>query len=61
MLKSNKSKKAIIAYCAKRNEQILKFRQKGWSVAEIADRYQVTDARIYQILGELRKKNRKVA
>jgi Mor family transcriptional regulator len=57
----NMSKKGIVSYCAKRNEQIWKFRQKGWTVAEIADRYQITEARVYQILGEKRKKGRSKA
>lgn len=49
-----KTKKGIVSYCAKRNEQIWKFRQKGWTMREIADRYQITDARVSQIITEMR-------
>lgn len=45
----------------KRNEQILKFREKGWTVLEIAQRYKITDVRVYQIIAAQRRKAAKAA
>lgn len=37
---------------AKRNEQIIKFRDRGWTFQRIADRYGITAARVHQIVND---------
>lgn len=44
------SKKAIIAYCRKRNESIYKFSLKGWTQRELAEKYFLTVQRVGQII-----------
>lgn len=57
-----KTFKGIVSYCAKRNESICKLRQKGWSFAELADKYHMTPQRAGQIVRAMeRKKSRRRA
>lgn len=44
------SKKAIVAYCAKRNQSIYNFSLKGWSQRELAEKYHLTIQRVSQII-----------
>lgn len=44
------SKRAIVAYCAKRNQSIYNFRLKGWTLKELAEKYHLTIQRVGQIV-----------
>lgn len=57
--KIRKTLKGIVSYCAKRNEQIVKLRQKGWSFVEIAEKYNMTPQRAGQIIREMQRANRR--
>lgn len=47
--------KGIVSYCEKRDAQIWKFYQKGWSMRELAERYHITDVRVWQIIDKARR------
>lgn len=46
------SKKAVVAYCKKRNEQIYAYSLKGWKQYELAEKYNITAQRVCQIIQE---------
>ena len=52
------SKKAVISYCKKRNEQIYAYSLKGWKQYELAEKYNITAQRVCQILQEQARLNR---
>jgi Mor family transcriptional regulator len=48
--------KGIVSYCQKRDEQIVKFRQKGWSLSDLASKYNITEQRVGQIVAKSAKR-----
>lgn len=54
-----KTMKGIVSYCEKRDAQIWKFYQKGWTMNELADRYHITQVRVWQIINKARSADAK--
>jgi Mor family transcriptional regulator len=53
------TRKGILSYCAKRDEQIAAYSAKGWSRIELAEKYNLTPQRVGQILQAKARKNRR--
>lgn len=53
------SKEKIMAYCAKRDAQIYAYSLKGWTLNELAEKYQITTQRVGQIIRAQTKLNRR--